>query len=169
MIKPPEALPFHDYGVSNTQESGYIASSLLKNCSQTIDVEMVHLSSGGRVHKFSVNSSIDTEFVHMFKGSGDKDWYMQCKSGMCQHSLGKQVKVETLLDDGKICSHLQVMLKNHASWETLMCPTDEDDDGAFDDIEDNDGDEKWSSDEEDEGEFDDRDYLPDMDFVKVGL
>ena len=51
-----------------------------------------------------------------------------------------------------------------------MFPTDENDDSAFDDdIENNHGDEKWSSDEEDEGEFDDRDYLPDMDFVKVGL
>ena len=85
---------------------------------------------------------------------------MQCKSGMCQHSLGKQDKVKTNLDDVKICLHLQVMLKNYASWETLMYPNDEDDDDALDgDIEDNHGDENWSSHKEHEREFDDRDFI----------
>ena len=127
-------------------------------------MEMVHLSSSGRIlckfFKFSVNSSNDTEFVHMLKVEEIRSGTCNANPRMCQHSLGKQDKVKTHLDDVKICLHLQVMLKNYASWETLMYPNDEDDDDALDgDIEDNHGDENWSSHKEHEREFDDRDFI----------
>ena len=54
----------------------------------------------------------DVEFVHIFRSEYNSQVYVNCSSGLCQHSFGKKKKLQALRDSPNICRHLVTFREN---------------------------------------------------------
>ena len=72
------------------------------------------------VRKFSVVFNTDVEFVHIFRSEYNSQAYVNCSSGLCQHSFSKKKKLQALPDSPDICHHLVTFRENFEGTATIL-------------------------------------------------
>ena len=139
----------HGYhsGSSSTIQCEGIMSKKINKAVQAVVLPVVSLPTTHKdVEKFSVRSSNEVEFVHLFKSNINEDVFVKCCSGICQSRFSKKRNIVHLYQNRQFCVHLVVFKEylvlnkhkhpllnsvNEEAVEDIENPDDDDDDVEF--------------------------------------